>query len=180
MDQIQAELNGENFIWTDAGWCNASTFMAPPSTITTQLDFKYLTLLEEQDKEISDREELLNRSTRALIAKQFRRAWKILLRIWNESEQEDFAVLSKMSSLLRESNRPQEALNITEEYKDKRYSAIITSRAAAMCDLYQWEDAKKEIGRALAIGGCEESFLVVKRIKVARADLYGRNEKYLR
>jgi hypothetical protein len=44
--------------------------------------------------------------------------------------------------------------------------------AAALCDLQRWEEAKKEIGRALAIGESEEAFSVVRRIKAARPDLY--------
>jgi hypothetical protein len=51
---------------------------------------------------------------------------------------------------------------------------LLTSRAAAFCDLGRWEEARRSVGRALAIsGGSEEAFMVVKRIKQHRPDLYG-------
>jgi hypothetical protein len=34
-----------------------------------------------------------------------------------------------------------------------------------LCDLEEWEEAKKEIGRVLAMRSSEEALLVVKRIK---------------
>ena len=54
--------------------------------------------------------------------------------------------------------------------------ALLTTRAAALCDLRRWEEAKTTIGRALAILRGEshkaEAFAVVRRIKANRPDLY--------
>ena len=50
---------------------------------------------------------------------------------------------------------------------------LLTTRAAAYCDLKLWEQAKKIIGKALAIEESEEAFMVVKRIKAARPEIYG-------
>ena len=52
------------------------------------------------------------------------------------------------------------------------YPVLLTSRAAALCDLGIWEEAKKTVGRSLAISKSAEAYNVVNRIKAAKPDLY--------
>jgi predicted RNA polymerase sigma factor len=81
-------------------------------------------------------------------------------------------VIAAISSVLREMKRPEEALDVTELYRHAGHSAIHTTRAGALCDLGRWEEARKEVGISLAIESSDESFLVVKRIKAAKPELY--------
>ena len=68
--------------------------------------------------------------------------------------------------------RPEEALIATERARATGYLPLLTSRAAALCDLESWEDAKAELSRVLAVGKSPEAFAVVRRIKASRPDLY--------
>ncbi|MCB0226529.1 MAG: hypothetical protein KDI02_22745, partial [Anaerolineae bacterium] len=63
-----------------------------------------------------------------------------------------------------------------EAFRDTNYSPLLTSRAAALCDLKRWEEAKKTIGRCLVISKNETAFSVVNRIKAERPDLYEKEE----
>jgi len=88
---------------------------------------------------------------------------------------EDPAALSVLCSSLRKLGKPEEALERTKDYKYHN-AALLTSRAAAMCDLGLWKEAKHEVCIALAISKDDsekaEVFNVVKRIKDAAPYLY--------
>jgi len=63
---------------------------------------------------------------------------------------------------------------VTEGLKHLSSPVLLTTRAAALCDLERWEEAKRAVGAALAMGkGDPEAFNVVSRIKSNRLDLYG-------
>jgi len=81
---------------------------------------------------------------------------------------------STLCSILRSMGQPQRALDETAKFAAKGNPPLLTSRAAAMCDLERFEDAKKEVGRVLAIQKKigDEAGAVVSRIKRARPDLY--------
>lgn len=80
------------------------------------------------------------------------------------------------SSIYRDQGEPKLALLVTEPFVRDNDPAVFTTRAGALCDLDQWEEAKRTVGRALAIlrGASHkaEAFAVVSRIKSARPDLY--------
>jgi tetratricopeptide (TPR) repeat protein len=114
---------------------------------------------------------LLIRGQTARVAKQYDRAEEIVRRILNK-DPSNLAALSVLCAILREKGEPLKAIEETEPFRKSSHTALLTSRAAAFCDLERWEEAKKEIGRALAIKSSEEAFLVVKRIKKVRPDLY--------
>ena len=64
---------------------------------------------------------------------------------------------------------------MTEGLKHLSSPALLTTRAAAaaLCDLERWDEAKRAVSAALAMGKVDpEAFNVVSRIKSARPDLY--------
>jgi tetratricopeptide (TPR) repeat protein len=127
--------------------------------------------LEREDLLISDVQSLLEKASSARDIDQLDRAEKLTRRVLKLSPSH-LGALAILCSTLRAIGNPQQALKETNYYRRSNYAPLITSRAAAYCDLKQWESAKKEIGYALAIQTSEEAFNVVKRIKAVRPDLY--------
>ena len=81
--------------------------------------------------------------------------------------------MAVLCSVLRKQGAPEKALHETEASPHLPYSPLLTSRAAAMCDLGMWEAAKREVVRVLAMPGDHDgAFEVVHRIKASRPDLY--------
>jgi hypothetical protein len=83
-----------------------------------------------------------------------------------------------LCSCLRHQGKPEEALKESAPYKTEGYPPLITTRAAAFCDLKRWEEAKTEIGKVLSYQKKNnawrhsEPFQVINRIKSARPDLF--------
>lgn len=73
---------------------------------------------------------------------------KVIRRMIEINADKGLPELARLSSVLRELGEPKEALRATDGYHDKRYPLILTSRAAAYCDLKQYEEAKEEISLA--------------------------------
>lgn len=164
------ELDGETYTWDGRGWVDSS-FLRPPSSILSKLNALIEDGLKEEDATISDEHELLVRARTARAAGQYDRAEQIVRRVLNV-DPSNLSVLSVLSAILREKRLPDKAIEETDPFKNSNHAALLTSRAAAFCDLERWEDAKKQIGRVLAIKSSEEAFNVVKRIKKNRPDLY--------
>ena len=64
----------------------------------------------------------------------------------------DYWELTRASAAWRKANHPEEAVRVTtlERYpRGKVYAALLTTRAAALCDLGEWERAKDTIQDAL-------------------------------
>jgi predicted Zn-dependent protease len=158
------------YTWDGNRWYDKS-YLSPPANIISKLNALIKENLNEEDALISDQKELLTRAQTARAAKQYDRAEQIVRRLLN-NDPFNLAVLSILCAVLRERGKPLKAIEETEPFRKSSNTALLTSRAAAFCDLERWEEAKKEIGRALAIKRSEEAFLVVKRIKKVRPDLY--------
>jgi hypothetical protein len=74
--------------------------------------------------------------------------------------------------VLRHLGASDRAVQETEPLRAGNYPPLLVSRAAALCDLERWEEAKAIVGRALAAGDSPEAFEVVHRIKANRPELY--------
>ncbi len=84
-----------------------------------------------------------------------------------------------MCSILRTANQPEKALVLADKFRSSNYPALLTSRAAVLCDLNRWEEGLKQIKQVLAIGmksgkggGSEEAFAVYRRIKTNASELF--------
>ena len=74
-----------------------------------------------------------------------------------------------LCSTLRALGKPAEAVRVTEQWHNTNYGPLLTSRAAALCDLGEWRAAKRIIAR---VHNSDSAASVVGRIKRARPDLY--------
>lgn len=84
----------------------------------------------------------------------------------------DCAAAAVVSAILRKLGRPREALAATEELAGSTYVPLLTTRAAALCDLERWSEALELIVRALAAADDPElAANVYMRIVVNKPEL---------
>ncbi len=84
----------------------------------------------------------------------------------------DCGTAAVVSAVLRKLKRPREALAATEELAGSTYVPLLTSRAAALCDLERWTEALELIVRALAAADDPElAANVYMRIVVNKPEL---------
>jgi tetratricopeptide (TPR) repeat protein len=163
-------LDGATYIWTGSSWFD-SHYIKPPITIIQRLNAQLESQLADDDSKITDIYDLTHRAKIAREAKQYARAESLARRVLRLNPK-SHAAAAVLCASLRACGRASQALEETDRFKHTENVPLLTSRAAALCDIGRWEEAKHTLGKALALGGGEEAFLVVKRIKRARPDLY--------
>jgi len=166
-------LEGTDYKWTGKEWVNSKTHICPPKMLVKRLEAKARPQFDMEDENITDFDELLSSARSAKSARQFRRACKLAQRAVLIAS-DSFGANAVLCACLRSINEPQRAIDSTAHLSNSNYGPLLVSRAAAYCDLNEWERAKDTIGRVLAknAGSKEEAFFVVDRIKSARPDLY--------
>lgn len=165
--------DGKKYSFNGVGWHDAITFMKPPVAVISRLEESIKDELQKEDDERVNYEDCMQIGQKAKFNGDLQRAYRLFQQA-RKLKPESVSVVAAISSVLRDMKKPLEALEVTEPYKNGNHSAIHTTRAGALCDLDRWEEAKKEVGRSLAIEQSPEAFLVVKRIKVARPELYAK------
>ena len=170
-ETMTVELEGQSYMWNGSAWHEATTFLSPPSMIIPKLNNRLSDALEEEDENIADIHLLIKRAVNARNWLQYGRSEKLARRIL-KLEPSNQAALAILCATLRAGGFPQKALTETDDYKNLPYPVLLTSRAAALCDLGRWEEAKKTVNRSLAIHKSGEAYSVVNRIKAAKPNLY--------
>lgn len=170
-DTITVQHEGQGWVWDGSRWYNATTFMSPSVALALKLNELALNAISAQDASIADPRELQRRAVIARNAKQYQRAVSLLRRCLQLDPRKTGAAAA-LCATLRELGRSKEALDVTQAFRNSNSVALITSRAAAMCDEELWEDALREIRRALAIEASGEAFAVHRRIKANAPNLF--------
>ena len=160
----------KNYYWTGEQWIDEN-YMVVPLVIVEKLNSLLEQELSKEDKDVNNLYKLIKRAKNAKNNEQFERAEKLSKKILS-IEPGNLSAYAVLCSSLRRKGFPEEALQKTEEYRNSNSVPLLTSRAAALCDIGKWERAKNVIGKALALGGSGEAFAVVNRIKKERPDLY--------
>ena len=170
-ETFTVELDGQSYVWNGRSWFASRTYQAPPGALASRLNEALASVLASEDAKVTDFDGLLRIAQIARKASQYKRAEEAARRAieLQPSSEPAFAVLC---SVLRHLGASERAVQETEHLRSPRYPPLLVSRAAALCDLERWEEAKATIGRALAIGDSPETFEVVHRIKANRPDLY--------
>ena len=168
----EVELDGKRYIWNGKSWYTQGTFQAPPAALVARLNERLKPDLASADAKVTSFSELLRIARVARDASQFKRAEAAARRAiaLQPRSEPAFAILC---SLLRHLGASERAVQETEHLRSTSYPPLLVSRAAALCDLERWEEAKATVGRALAQEDSAEAFEVVHRIKAHRPDLYG-------
>jgi ribonuclease HI len=169
--KVSIILGGQSYVWAGDAWYEAETYLEPPQVIVRQLNKLLTRQLEQEDETITNVHVLLERAKKAREALQYHRAENLARRCL-ELAPGNQAALAVLCAALRAKGQPQKALDETNKYGDTMHLPLLTSQAAALCDLRRWDEAKMILGRALALGESEEAFSVMRRIKAARPDLY--------
>ena len=176
-DLRRVSIEGRTYSWTGKTWVDVETFTYPPAVTINKLTAVLLSRLKEKDEKVSDVQELLDRARDAKEQTQYGRAEGLARKALQLSPGNRHAVVV-LCSCLRYLGKPEEALKESAPYKTDEYLPLILTRAAALCDLERWEEAKTEIGRALSIQRKyaswrnSEAFEVLNRIKAARPELF--------
>lgn len=176
-DSEMISYEGHTYSWTGKSWVDTQTFTCPPTIIAAKLNVLKANYLKDEEEKITNVRELLDRAKDAKMQSQFSRAERLARRALKFSPGH-LGAIAVLCSSLRSLEKPEEALKESSQYRDEDYPPLLATRAAALCDLDKWEQAKKEISKALAIGNANpswknfESFRIVDRIKAARPDLY--------
>jgi len=160
----EIQMDGSAYIWDGKRWYQSKTFLTPPTSAVYKLDFLLLKALQEEDLNVSDIDDLLDRARQAGESQQHERMGMIARRVL-KAEPRHVGAAVLLCAALRAMNQPNQALKETQALKDMDYAPLLVSRAAAFCDLEKWPEATTEITRALAAGGGEAATIVAKRIK---------------
>lgn len=177
-EKVEVVFEGTSYTWANKRWYNSQTFITPPEIVIRELDKRLPAARAKLERAIpqekittTDVDELLHQAGLARDNKHHVRAERFVrhaLKI-KPGHPPSLAVLC---SVLRAKGLSRQALDETEPYRHLSYPPLITSRAAALCDLGEWTKAKKELSRALAMGGDSSAFAVLRRIKANRPELY--------
>ena len=158
------QLGGRSYTWDGERWFDTDDCTIPPQTVTVRLDAVLVEKLCAEDEGITDRQELMRRAREARKQTQYKRAERIARRLF-EQEPDSTAVAAILCSILRESGRASQAVALADQFAAADNPALLTSRAAALCDLDRWEEALQQIRQVLARGKSVEADAVYNRIK---------------
>jgi tetratricopeptide (TPR) repeat protein len=134
-------------------------------------------MIEADDAAITDLQEVLDRAKRARDAKLLPRARRLAERVL-ASKPHHLGAAAVLSSILRDELRPEEAIAIADRFPSSRYAPLLTSRAAALCDLGRWAEALHDIraafrsDRAERRQPSEEALHVHARIRAGAPELF--------
>jgi tetratricopeptide (TPR) repeat protein len=176
MSNKTVTLDARRYVWTGARWYGATDYLTPPVKIVRQLNALIAGQLMVEDDAVANPDELLDRAKRAQEAGgQLDRALRLARRACG-ARPGHVGSAAVLCSILRETHRPEEALAVAERFRGSGYPPILTSRAAALCDLGRWEEAIRQIRQVLAIGmrtgtSSGEALAVYSRIKAGAPGL---------
>jgi tetratricopeptide (TPR) repeat protein len=174
-EHILFTYQAHDYLWNGTTWVDRATQKIPPKSIVQILNAE----LGRQGESIADSEvdpEAMVRKASLLREISPDVSEKILRRAL-AMHPNRLDIIVALAAILRSRHRPESALELTQSLLNQRSTPLFTTRAAAWCDLGEWEKAKKEVARALAIGPSEQAFAVVRRIKHARPELYPGSNK---
>lgn len=146
-------FEGNQFIWNGKRWIDRITYLEPPTAVSSKLTALRMSgKVSARDKAIADKmDELLRKAKRAQHQGQIPKALQLARHVYNQRPQH-IGTAAILCSMLRTVNKSKEAVALANNFSSSNYSPILTARAAALCDLYRWEDALKQIRQVFAIG----------------------------
>ena len=174
-ERFEMEWERRRYFLSPRGFCDAQTFLKPPEAIHQHLKAAYARELEVVLRTERNVPLLLKHSRLAKDLGYSDLAEKITEQALLAEPQNCFAI-ARLSSILRAKGQPRQAIEVTGRIPEGAQThPILTSRAAALCDLELWPEADKIIRRALGrLSGrpkleATEAFSVLQRIRHAQA-----------
>jgi len=174
-ERFEIDWEGRRYFLSPKGFYDAQTFLKPPEAIHQHLKAACARELETVLQTERNVPLLLKQSRLAKDLGYLDLAEKITEQALSAEPQNCFAI-ARLSSILRARGLPREALEVTARVPVEAQTVpILTSRAAAFCDLELWQEAENVIRRALGrLNGrpkleATEAFSVLQRIRHAQA-----------
>jgi predicted Zn-dependent protease len=175
---ITVVFEGDEYVWNGKKWFGRKTFLEPPKAIVSKLHALSARKISAQDETITDPDELLRRARQAQEHGQIQRALK-LARLIHARRPKHIETVAMVCSILRTAKHPEKALILADKFRSSNYSAILTSRASALCDLNRWEEGLEQIQEVMANdvkskkrSGSPAALSVYGRIKDNAPDLF--------
>jgi hypothetical protein len=164
MGPYTVQYQGRAYVWDGHEWYGAEDNTIPPRSVVVRLD----ALLDEQvaaeEQALTDAHELLQRAKVARDRLLYQRAERLARRALSLRPTE-VGIASVLCSVLREACKPGESLELADRFRDTGYAPLLTSRAAALCDLGRWSEALAQIRTVLDAGKSEPARAVFNRIR---------------
>jgi hypothetical protein len=159
---IEITWDGTNYIW-DEGWMDED-YQVPPTGIQQYLNREAGPDLAAEDDRISDPQEWLDRAKTARDACQWKRALDLVLRVMQTGTilAGCAAVLSSILRRRQSKKFAVAAIAATELYHNSSYAPVITTRAAAFCDLCEYALGSRDYEKA-------EMYLQKAQVLLSRA-----------
>jgi hypothetical protein len=173
---FECELDGKKYVWNGKMWYEDEKYMELPVTITNKLRalMNPVDPAEVRYKTLSN-EEMIKEAC-ALIDSGDREKALEMIRFVLKNNPTDEKAISLLCVVLKAGGKPELVVDETSKFiRSSKLPALFAMRAAALCDLERWEEAKKEAARALVLGKKEykeEVFSIVSRIKAKKPELY--------
>jgi tetratricopeptide (TPR) repeat protein len=149
--QFEMEWEGRKYVLSPEGFFDAHTFLKPPELIHQHLKAAYVRELRLVVQKEQGVPALLKHSGLAKKLGYFDLAEEITERALSAEPKNRFGI-ARLSSILRAKGQPHKALaaiaRIPEGIHDHQ---ILTSKAAALCDLERLPEADRVIRRALGM-----------------------------
>src|SRR6266446_5628259 len=127
---------GERYKWDGIRWLTDS-YLIVSEVVAARLNECYAEMIEADDMAITDIQQLLDRAKMARDAKSLTRAKRLVERVLRANPHH-LGAAAVLSSVLREQLAPDQALAVADRFPGCRYTPLLTSRAAALCDLGRW------------------------------------------
>lgn len=170
-DWIIITLDDIDYAWDGEKWFERKTFLRPSLVISQELNHLLSIKLSKQDLQQTESHELLKNMRIARDAGQFPRAETLGLRA-KKLFPDDLSVAATLASVYRGWGKPQKALLETDRLLHKADAMLLTVRAAVLCDLNRYAQAKKVIARAYALSQDKHVKAVYSRIRAECPELF--------
>jgi hypothetical protein len=164
-------FQGRDYVWDGREWYGSEDYTIPPRSIAVRLDDLLAERLAGEEETLTDWNELLRRAKMARDRLQYKRAERLARRA-HDLRPDDVRIASVLCSVLREACKPRESLELADRFRDSGYAPLLTSRAAALCDLGRWAEALTQIRAVLAAGKSEPAQAVYQRIRTVAPEVF--------
>lgn len=179
--QILEHLKGQEYIRCHSGWLlNRVPFTFKP--IVGRLEGQLYQRLSREDRELDDPADLVPRAWLGQALQHYDRVVDLTTRalravvrpptassrggvIPPEWRREALAAAAMLCAARRQLRESEAALDDTEIFRDEEYPPLMTSRAAAMCDVGSWDEAQVLAVRAQSLDGSVEVVRLLSRIE---------------
>lgn len=170
MRTIEIKVRGYSYLWNGSTWTD-DRFLRPPTNVSHQLMSRLVQRLRRGRVEKSDLDLVLGAANACAEEGSLDDARRLAERAL-KVDPKHFGAAVALASVLRKLRLPRQAIKVTDSFARRRNAELLTVRAAAFCDVSEWDEGHKLVRRAIAIDKTEvspETLNVMARVMSARS-----------